>query len=197
MAIVVNFFGAPCAGKSKWASIIYGYLKEAGVSCELVTEFAKDCIWENNTTALECDEYIFGTQSYRLHKAIKNVDVVVTDSPLPCHLIHRKNSFEWNNIIWDTFNQYDNINFFVKLNSDKIDLNGRIEKSIDELIKKERKLEDLITDKIDFIYLTNPEIDLAEINLIINNILAYLNTNKIFSKEDNIIAILKGVNADE
>lgn len=60
MSIVVNLFGSPCAGKSLGASYIFSLLKIAGVNCELVTEFAKDLVWDNNRDGLNCQEYVFG-----------------------------------------------------------------------------------------------------------------------------------------
>lgn len=46
--IVVNLFGAPGAGKSTGAARIFSNLKMAGINAELVTEFAKDKVWEEN-----------------------------------------------------------------------------------------------------------------------------------------------------
>ena len=57
--LVINLFGAPCAGKSSGAAYIFSQLKMMGVNCELVTEVAKDFTWEKNTEALSCQEYIF------------------------------------------------------------------------------------------------------------------------------------------
>ena len=44
--IVVNLFGAPGAGKSTGAAYIFAMLKMAGINAELVTEFAKDKVYE-------------------------------------------------------------------------------------------------------------------------------------------------------
>ena len=45
--LVVNLFGAPGAGKSTGAAYIFSQLKMAGINAELVTEFAKDKVWES------------------------------------------------------------------------------------------------------------------------------------------------------
>ena len=47
-AQIVNLFGAPGAGKSTGAAYIFSKLKLAGVNAELVTEFAKDKVWESS-----------------------------------------------------------------------------------------------------------------------------------------------------
>lgn len=40
--LVINLFGAPGAGKSTGAAIVFAELKKRGVNAELVTEFTKD-----------------------------------------------------------------------------------------------------------------------------------------------------------
>lgn len=50
--IVVNLFGVPSAGKSSGAAYIFSKLKMEGINAELVTEFAKDKVWEEILKAL-------------------------------------------------------------------------------------------------------------------------------------------------
>ena len=114
--IVVNLTGAPGAGKSTGAATIFAELKKSGVNAELVTEFAKDKTWEHNTTALDCQEYVFGKQSYRLRRCRDDVDVIVTDSPLPLGLIYNTNpalDHHFTEVVMNVFNTYENINFFI------------------------------------------------------------------------------------
>jgi hypothetical protein len=114
--IVVNLTGAPGAGKSTGAATIFAELKKLGINAELVTEFAKDKTWEHNTTALNCQEYVFGKQSYRLCRCRDDVDVIVTDSPLPLGLIYNTNpalDFHFTEVVMNVFNTYENINFFI------------------------------------------------------------------------------------
>lgn len=44
--LLINFFGAPGAGKSTASAYIFSKLKMAGVNAEYVPEFAKDKVWE-------------------------------------------------------------------------------------------------------------------------------------------------------
>ena len=114
--IVVNLTGAPGAGKSTGAAVIFAELKKAGVNAELVTEFAKDKTWEHNATALNCQEYVFGKQSYRLARCRNDVDVIVTDSPLPLSLVYNDNpalDYHFSAVVLNVFNTYENINFFI------------------------------------------------------------------------------------
>ena len=114
--VVVNLFGPPGAGKSTGAAQVFCELKKLGVNAELVGEFAKDKIWEHNSTALSCQEYVFGKQSYRLARCRNDVDVIVTDSPLPLSIIYNHNpaldrNFE--QTVINVFNSYDNLSFMI------------------------------------------------------------------------------------
>ena len=90
--IVINLFGPPGSGKSTGAAEVFAALKKLGVNAELVTEFAKDKTWEHNATALGCQEYVFGKQSYRLARCRNDVDVIVTDNPLPLSLLYNQDA---------------------------------------------------------------------------------------------------------
>ena len=116
--LVINLFGAPGAGKSTGAAIVFAELKKRGINAELVTEFAKDKTWEGNATALGCQEYVFGKQSYRLARCRADVDVIVTDSPLPLSLLYVKDSAltaddAFQKVVMNVFNSYNNLNFYI------------------------------------------------------------------------------------
>jgi nicotinamide riboside kinase len=114
--VVINLTGAPGAGKSTGAAKLFYELKTLGINCELVSEFAKDKTWEHNATALNCQEYIFGKQSYRLKRCRDEVDVIITDSPLPLTIIYTQDEFikkPLTDLVMAIYNSYDNINFFI------------------------------------------------------------------------------------
>ena len=48
-----SLFGAPGAGKSTGAAYIFSQLKMAGINAELVTEFAKDKVWEESKAVFQ------------------------------------------------------------------------------------------------------------------------------------------------
>ena len=114
--VVINLTGAPGAGKSTGAAKLFYELKTLGINCELVSEFAKDKTWEHNATALNCQEYIFGKQSYRLKRCRDEVDVIITDSPLPLTIIYTQDELiekPLTDLVMAVYNSYDNINFFI------------------------------------------------------------------------------------
>lgn len=115
--LVVNLFGVPSSGKSTGAAYIFSKLKLAGVNAELVTEFAKDKVWEDTKAVFENQAYIFGKQSFRISRCEGKVDVIVTDSPLPLSIFYNKNTHiygaSFNKFVMDVFNHYNNYNFFI------------------------------------------------------------------------------------
>ena len=114
--ILVNLFGEPGAGKSTGAAYIFSQLKMHGVNAELVTEYAKDKVWEENIAVFKNQAYIFGKQFFKISRCEDKVDVIVTDSPLPLSIIYNENSNlteNFNKTVMDVFNSYNNINFLI------------------------------------------------------------------------------------
>lgn len=115
--LVVNLFGAPGAGKSTGAAYIFSQLKMLGVNAELVTEFAKDKVWENNTEVLSNQTYVFGKQHFRISRCANKVDVIVTDSPLLLSAIYNRSELlgeDFNNLVAKIFKSYNSVNYFIE-----------------------------------------------------------------------------------
>lgn len=114
--IVVNLFGVPGAGKSTGAAYIFSQLKMNGVNAELITEFAKDKVWENNAKVFKNQLYLFGKQSFRISRVEDEVDVVITDSPLLLSIFYNQTPVlgeNFNKVVYDVFSSYDNINYLI------------------------------------------------------------------------------------
>ena len=114
--LVINLFGIPGAGKSTGSAYIFSQLKMKGINAELVTEFAKDKVWENNTEAFKNQAYLFGKQSYRLSRCKDKVDCIVTDSPLPLSIFYNNDpslTENFNKSVMDVFNSYNNMNYLL------------------------------------------------------------------------------------
>lgn len=117
--LIVNLYGAPGAGKSTGAAYVFAKLKMAGVNAELVTEFAKDKVWEESDVALKNQAYIFGEQLFRLTRLQDKVDVVVTDSPILMSVLYtQKNSPldtpEFDGLVTHISNSFDTFDAFIE-----------------------------------------------------------------------------------
>lgn len=115
-AKIINLIGIPGAGKSTGAGYIFSKLKMAGVNAELITEFAKDKVWEENKEVFKNQAYIFGKQSFRISRCADKVDVIVTDSPLPLSILYNSDprlTENFNLAVMDVFNSYDNRNYLI------------------------------------------------------------------------------------
>lgn len=114
--IIVNLFGVPGAGKSTGAAYIFSQLKMKGINAELITEFAKDKVWENNEKVFKNQLYLFGKQSFRISRVQDEVDVIVTDSPLLLSILYNQTPIlgeNFNQLVYDVFNSYNNINYLI------------------------------------------------------------------------------------
>lgn len=122
MTLVVNLFGGPGTGKSTTASLVFGQLKSEGIRTELVHGFAKDLTWEKREEALRYQPYIFGKQSYHVHRLLGKADVIVTDSPilLSSHIYSRHTFGAQRSALRAlgiaTWNEWDTLSVFLQRN---------------------------------------------------------------------------------
>lgn len=115
--IIVNLYGTPGAGKSTGAAYIFSLLKMSGINAELITEYAKDMAWENNTTAIDNQAYIFGQQYYKTTRCEDKVDVIVTDSPILLSALYNHSHIlgdEFNDIVAKVAKSYNTLNYLVE-----------------------------------------------------------------------------------
>lgn len=117
--IVVNMFAGPGAGKSTTAAGVFSLLKMHGVGCELVTEYAKDLVWEERKLTFDNQLYLFAKQHHRQWCLRNKVDLIITDTSLLFNNIYGKlyDRFD-SDIIYDyvleEFHKFDNLNFVVE-----------------------------------------------------------------------------------
>lgn len=116
--IVVNFFAGPCAGKSTLACAVVAELKFRGINAELVTEVAKDHVWDHSSK-LEHQLVVYGEQKHRVDRLIGKVDVIVTDSPALLSVVYDSNhdAFFRNMALHDFIQESEkctSINYFVE-----------------------------------------------------------------------------------
>lgn len=118
MTIIINLFGGPGSGKSTIAAGLFYTIKKSHISCELVTEYAKDLVYRDVMPQyIARQEYIFAKQNMRLASVVGKVDYVVTDSPLLLSSIYGLRNHatpeELTKLIVATHNQYICVNIFL------------------------------------------------------------------------------------
>lgn len=59
MCIVINLWGGPGCGKSTTMARIFSELKVKGYNVEMVSEFAKDLVYEKRDETMKDELYIF------------------------------------------------------------------------------------------------------------------------------------------
>ena len=87
-----------------------------GINAELVTEFAKDKVWEESKAVFNNQAYIFGKQYFRISRCADKVDVVITDSPLLLSLVYNNDPVlgeDFNNVVRKVMNSYNCKNYFL------------------------------------------------------------------------------------
>ena len=81
-ALVINLFGGPGCGKSTTMARLFADLKARGFNVEMVSEFAKDLVYEQRQETMKDELYIFAKQHHRLFRVADKVDIIITDRPL-------------------------------------------------------------------------------------------------------------------
>lgn len=94
MTKIINLMGGPGVGKSTVATGLFSQLKQRKISCELVTEYAKESVWEGTQKLLENQIHVFSEQFRRQFRLLNKVSYVVTDSPLLLSSIYFDHYFE-------------------------------------------------------------------------------------------------------
>lgn len=90
MKQVICLYGGPGTGKSTTAAHLFALLKQRGVNTELVTEYVKNWVWENRKILPGDQYYLFAKQARLERLKYKDVDVIVTDSPVGFSVIYEK-----------------------------------------------------------------------------------------------------------
>lgn len=150
--IVVNLYGGPGIGKSTMAAGLFSVLKLRGINCELVTEYAKDKVWEESFGVLANQVYVLGKQYHRMAAPARSVDVIVTDSPLLLGIIYGRKSGEsraFFELVRDLHSRFHNKNVLL-LRSKNYEETGRMQ-TRDEAIEIDQEIMDLL-DEFDVVY---------------------------------------------
>jgi hypothetical protein len=107
LTTVVNLYGGPGTGKSTTAAALFSLLKQNGIECELVREYAKDVVWEGRTYLLENQIYIFAKQLKRQLDLRDKVAYIITDSPILLSAIYGKDPL-FQKLVKQEYQKFDN-----------------------------------------------------------------------------------------
>jgi nicotinamide riboside kinase len=117
---IINIFGSPCSGKSTLAAGLFYRMKCHRLKVELITEYAKELVYDGVNLDRFDQLRILSEQNHRIERLINTeIEYVITDSPLLLSLIYGKyNDNSFKEIVKILFNQYNNINFLTTLNGE-------------------------------------------------------------------------------
>ena len=117
---VINFFGAPGAGKTTMALYVTHMLNKSQIDAQVSLEFVKEYIHSGSEHLLAYQNFIFAQQERQLRILLdsKEVEFAITDSPLLLSVFYAPENYPYyfKDLVFDIFHSYENINYFVKRN---------------------------------------------------------------------------------
>lgn|SRR5574337_108639 len=115
MTVVCNLYAGPGTGKSTIAAQLFSEMKWLGFNCELVTEYAKDKVWEGSHNVLQHQIYVFAKQLFRIQRLIDKVDLIITDSPILLSLVYgSEESREFHDLVLAEHLKLNSLNFLLE-----------------------------------------------------------------------------------
>lgn len=149
---VINLYSGPGGGKSTTAAGIFYKMKRKHYSIELVTEFAKDMVYDGQGHILRSGKhqgYIFARQHYRLQRLIDHVEWAVTDCPVLMGLAYLPVDDPERDAIIQmatvAHKLYDSYNFFLNRPRD-FQGYGRVH-SLEESVELDKKIQQVLDDR--------------------------------------------------
>lgn len=163
MCIVINLWGGPGCGKSTTMARIFSELKVKGYNVEMISEFAKDLVYEKRDETMKDELYIFAKQNHRLFRVKDKVDIIVTDRPLPLTCVYDevygKNDRSLRELVRKTFREYDNINILLEFNTDNYKKEGRLQDQEEALNLHEKIMQEILKDEKHYLVTENNKIE--------------------------------------
>jgi len=116
----IGLYAGPGTGKSTTATAVFSELKQLGINCEYVSEYAKDATWERRgAKVFAAQEYLFAKQHFRMSRVAEEVDIIITDSPILLSLVYMPDGFGMPSLtptIKEAYKLYDNLDIFLERN---------------------------------------------------------------------------------
>lgn len=114
---IINLCGGPGSGKSTGAAYIFSQLKMRNINCELVVEYAKSRVWQNDLEVFQNQLYVIGKQSLYQSRLKGKVEVIITDSPIfmGAFYAHQLPYFEhFKEVLKAMHQEYESFDCFIK-----------------------------------------------------------------------------------
>ncbi len=141
----INLWAGPGTGKSTMAAGIFSALKWNKIDCELISEYAKQIVWEESYTKLNNQIYLFGKQYSKHFNLESKVQVVITDSPIPMGCVYDAGRTKYlKELVISEFNKFDNLNYFLE-RVKGYNPNGRMQ-TYEEALEKDREIKQFMID---------------------------------------------------
>lgn len=147
--IVINLIAPPGSGKSTVASELFAKMKWDGYDVELVSEYAKELIWDERSETFKDELYLFSKQNHRMFRLNKKVRYIITDRPLILSIFYNSvygdSSTDFNKIVAKAIGEYENLNIFLNRTKPYVTKgrNETEEESVEFGIRMKTMLDDL------------------------------------------------------
>lgn len=144
---VINLWGGPGSGKSTTAAGLFHLMKKEHYDVELITEYAKDMVWERQHPDHFTNQiFISAMQNNKqLNLVAHEVEYCITDSPVLMSALYRPKKYYKNflPLLKEISNSYENIHFFLERDFDYVQKGrNKNEKEAVKLSKRIRKFMD-------------------------------------------------------
>lgn len=136
MPKIINFFSGPGSGKSTLAAELFVYLKKQNKNVEYLQEYAKKLVWTKKFEILN-NQHLVTYKYYESIKAIASVEeieYIILDSSLLNGLWYNRNNLDnlsniekTEKLIFQYYNEFDNVNFFINRGKYSYNTNGRMQ----------------------------------------------------------------------
>lgn len=151
LPLVINGYGGPGSGKSTTCLHLVAELKKLGYNAEYVSEYAKELVYEENYELLdgkvEHQAAILLEQNRRVERLVKNVDFIVSDSPILLSEIYvKERNTMFDKCVDELNSHYPAFSFFVERDNERFQKEGRIH-NFEESKAKDREIKELLKNK--------------------------------------------------
>lgn len=122
----IGLLAGPGVGKSTIAAQIFSELKWRGIDCELISEYAKQLVWEKSIPKLANQIYVFAKQHNKQWTLDGKVDITVSDSPLILNLHYGSANPELTNLVLSETKKFRSLYVYLKRQKE-YNPNGRLQ----------------------------------------------------------------------